>query len=80
MIKKAAKQLIKADKARFGVGFEANKKALGKDNLPSKSTRNKIAGYIGRMNVIERDIAVKEAKKKARETMASQELPQYEQY
>ncbi len=81
MIKKAAKQLIKADKVRFNsVGFEENKKALGKNNLPSKSTRNKIAGYIGRMNIIERDLAVKEAKKKARETMASQEMPQYEQY
>lgn len=80
MIKKAAKQLVKADKARFNVTFEDNKKALGKDNLPSKSTRNKIAGYIARLNRIERDLVVKEAKKKAREVTASQEMPQYEQY
>ena len=80
MIKKAAKQLVKAEKSRFNIAFEDNKKALGKDNLPSKSTRNKIAGYIARLNMIEKDLSLKEAKRKAREAAASQEMPQYEQY
>jgi ribosomal protein S17E len=80
MIKRATKQLLVADKARFGTVFEANKKALGRDNLPSKSTRNKIAGFMTRLNITERDMALKEAKRKEKQMVASEETPQYEQY
>jgi ribosomal protein S17E len=80
MIKRATKQLLAVDKARFNTDFEANKKALGKNNLPSKSTRNKIAGFITRLNKYERDAAAKEAKRKEKLMAASEEVPQYEQY
>lgn len=80
MIKKASKQLIKIDKERFNTSFEDNKKALGTDMLPSKSTRNKVAGFIGRLNRTEKEVAIKEAKRKSKEVLASQEMPQYEQY
>lgn len=80
MIKKASKQLIKIDKERFNTNFESNKKALGKDMLPSKSTRNKVAGFIGRLNRTEKEAAIKEAKRKNKEMLAKEELPQYEQF
>lgn len=80
MIKKASKQLIKIDKDRFNTSFEDNKKALGKEMLPSKSTRNKVAGFIGRLNRTEKELGIKEAKRKKNEVLASQEMPQYEQY
>lgn len=47
MIKKAAKQLIEGDH-KFNDKFENNKKILG-STMPSKSMRNKIAGYIARI-------------------------------
>jgi ribosomal protein S17E len=38
----------------FGADFEANKKALEELALiPSKHLRNRIAGYIAKMNVVE---------------------------
>lgn len=81
MIKRATKQLLAGDKARFGISFDDNKKALGRDNLPSKSTRNKIAGFITRLNRYEREAVAKEAKKKQKEMVAAaEETPQYEQY
>lgn len=80
MIKRATKQLLVAEKSRFGTEFESNKKALGNDNLPSKSTRNKIAGFLTRLNRTEKEAAAKEARKKERQMAASEEMPQYEQY
>jgi len=80
MIKRATKQLLSGDKERFSTDFEKNKKALGKNNFPSKSTRNKIAGFITRIRRYERDAAAKEAKRKQKELAASEEMPQYEKY
>jgi ribosomal protein S17E len=80
MIKRATKQLLVADKSRFGTEFESNKKALGSDNLPSKSTRNKIAGFLTRLNRTEKEAAAKEARRKEKQMAASEEMPQYEQY
>lgn len=47
MIKKTARQLLEGENV-FTADFEHNKKVLG-DSMPSKSTRNKIAGYISRL-------------------------------
>ncbi len=47
MIKKAARQLM-AKKLPFTIDFERNKRIL-KNTMPSKSIRNKIAGYIARL-------------------------------
>jgi len=47
IIKKTARQLIEK-KVPFTTDFDYNKKIL-KDTMPSKSIRNKIAGYIARL-------------------------------
>lgn len=47
MVKRAAKQLLEGENL-FNDTFEQNKKILG-NTMPSKSTRNKIAGYIARL-------------------------------
>jgi small subunit ribosomal protein S17e len=49
LIKRTSKQLIENSNESFGKTFEENKKALG-NILPSKKMRNKIAGYIARIN------------------------------
>ena len=46
LIKRTSKSLLKSD--IFSESFETNKKILG-DSMPSKSIRNKIAGYIARL-------------------------------
>jgi len=46
LIKRTARTLEKED--YFSEDFERNKKILG-STMPSKSVRNKIAGYIGRL-------------------------------
>lgn len=46
LIKRTARQLTK--EPMFGDTFDHNKKIL-RDSMPSKKTRNKIAGYIGRL-------------------------------
>lgn len=48
LIKRTSKQLVESSEDSFSKSFEDNKKALGR-TLPSKKTRNKIAGYITRM-------------------------------
>jgi len=49
MVKRAAKQLLEESTASlFSPDFGANKKVL-RNTMPSKSTRNKIAGYISRL-------------------------------
>jgi small subunit ribosomal protein S17e len=48
LIKKAAKQLIEKESS-FSPDFEENKRKLGKNTMPSKKLRNKIAGYISRL-------------------------------
>lgn len=63
MVKKAAKQLH-ASNVEFTSEFETNKKILG-NNMPSKSTRNKIAGYIARIDRMKKaELAKQEAQSK----------------
>lgn len=47
-IKKTAKQFAAANPAGFSEKFDNNKKIL-RDTMPSKSIRNKVAGYITRI-------------------------------
>ena len=47
MIKNAAREML-AKNNTFSASFENNKKLL-RDTMPSKSTRNKIAGHIARL-------------------------------
>ena len=64
MVKRAAEQLMHQN-AGFGPLFENNKKSL-KGLMPSKSTRNKIAGYIARLVKAENLKAAQEAAKTAK--------------
>lgn len=47
LVKRTAKKLIE-EKDLFSTDFEKDKKILGR-TMPSKSIRNKIAGYISRL-------------------------------
>lgn len=47
LIKRTSRELISEENA-LNEDFENNKRLLG-DSMPSKSVRNKIAGYIGRL-------------------------------
>lgn len=49
LIKRTARQLVESDAEAFSEDFEDNKKSLG-STLPSKRLRNKVAGYVGRIN------------------------------
>jgi len=49
LIKRTSRQLIENSNESFEKTFGENKKALG-SILPSKKMRNKIAGYITRIN------------------------------
>ena len=49
LIKRTSRQLVEDSSDLFGKTFEGNKKVLGR-SLPSKKVRNKIAGYIARIN------------------------------
>ena len=53
LIKRTAKSLIK-EPNKFSESFDNNKNYLGKD-MPSKSLRNKIAGYLARLKRQEKD-------------------------
>ena len=46
-VKRATHELMKQD-IDFSIDFEHNKKLLG-NTMPSKKVRNKIAGYIARL-------------------------------
>ena len=48
LVKRTARQLIAITPESFDVTFEKSKRALGR-TLPSKKVRNKIAGYIARI-------------------------------
>lgn len=60
LIKRTGRQLTK--EPMFGDTFEHNKKILA-NSMPSKKTRNRIAGYIARLRRIEKIKAVREAQK-----------------
>ena len=49
LVKRTSRQLVDSSNESFAKDFESNKKALG-SSLPSKKLRNKIAGYITRIN------------------------------
>lgn len=52
MVKKAAKQLLATTPSgTFTTAFEHDKRALA-NTMPSKSTRNKVAGYIARLVIM----------------------------
>jgi ribosomal protein S17E len=53
MVKRAAKQLLESEHS-FNQDFEHNKKILGQ-TMPSKPIRNKIAGYIARLEKAKRN-------------------------
>ena len=61
MVKRAAEQLMHQN-AGFASSFETNKKSL-RGLMPSKSTRNKIAGYIARLVKAENLKSAQEAAK-----------------
>ncbi len=48
LIKRTSRQLVGNDPDSFTKDFDHNKKAIG-STLPSKKTRNKIAGYLARI-------------------------------
>ncbi|MDP1695407.1 MAG: 30S ribosomal protein S17e [archaeon] len=76
LIKKAARQLLEGDH-KFNEHFERNKKVLV-EGMPSKSMRNKIAGYIGRLVRMKKaEIAAANNPKKVSKVV--EEIPQYEQ-
>ena len=54
MIKKGARQLMAVEGTSFNKDFEKNKRILGNSTMPSKSIRNKIAGYIARLKKVQK--------------------------
>jgi len=48
MVKRASRQLMNQTPELFTQEFRHNKKVLG-STMPSKSTRNKVAGYLARI-------------------------------
>lgn len=56
LIKRTAKNLLKEEN-NFDHTFENNKKKLG-STMPSKRLRNRIAGYVTRLKVTEKEKAV----------------------
>ena len=53
-VKRAARELIERFPERFGSDYESNKAAVnGVLNAPSKRLRNRIAGYVTRLKVVE---------------------------
>lgn len=69
LIKRTSKQLMH-QKDMFNEEFEHNKKILG-STMPSKKTRNKIAGFIAHSLKMQRLQAIAEEKRKAK---AAEEL------
>ncbi|NCO11706.1 30S ribosomal protein S17e [Candidatus Pacearchaeota archaeon CG_4_9_14_0_2_um_filter_39_13] len=51
LIKRTARQLLNEENL-FNTDFDYNKKLLA-DSMPSKKTRNKIAGYLARLKRFE---------------------------
>lgn len=69
MVKRTAKELMLQQGELFKVEFNHNKKVLGR-TMPSKKIRNKIAGYIARLE---------RAKTKVRKPKPAIVEPSYEQ-
>lgn len=49
LVKRTSRKLIEKSPESFSKEFDQNKKSLGR-TMPSKRIRNKIAGYITRLN------------------------------
>jgi ribosomal protein S17E len=60
LIKRTARSLVKVGK-NFEKGFNKNKEILG-SSMPSKRMRNRIAGYITRIKILEEKKKVKLSK------------------
>jgi len=75
LIKRAAKNLLSEN--LLTEDFEHNKKVLG-NSLPDKTTRNKVAGYIARLIVMQKEEKVK--REKPKEEDKEDDVPQYERY
>ncbi len=53
-VKRAARELVERFPERFGNDFESNKASVNEVlNAPSKRLRNRIAGYVTRLKVVE---------------------------
>ncbi len=80
LVKRTSKQLLKHEEIVFTNAFNDNKKILG-NTMPSKKIRNKIAGYIARLQRAKLD-AEKRAQRKARrdaeKQLLAQETPEYQ--
>lgn len=63
LVKRTSKQLLR-ENMPFNEAFNDNKKMLGKNNMPSKKMRNKIAGYISRLVKMQRIKTTAEASRK----------------
>ena len=57
MVKRASKKMLEEENV-FTTGFDNNKKVLG-SSMPSKKVRNKIAGYLVRLRVLQKKDKVK---------------------
>lgn len=62
MVKKAAKQLLNTTVEQFTTLFAHNKRILG-NTMPSKPIRNKIAGYMARLQRAKKADAARELQK-----------------
>jgi len=60
LIKRTARTLVKVGN-QFEKGFNKNKEILG-NSMPSKRMRNRIAGYISRIKILEEKKKVKLSK------------------
>lgn len=54
LVKRTAKQLLIKQPDVYTESFETDKRILGR-SMPSKSVRNKIAGYLARLQRMKRD-------------------------
>ena len=75
LVKRTAKQLLIKSDMKYDETFETNKKILG-STMPSKKIRNKIAGYMARLNRMKKDAANKPVVKRVPEGMS--ETPDYQ--
>ncbi len=64
LVKRTSKQLLR-ESMPFDETFNQNKKVLGKNTMPSKKMRNKIAGYIARLMKMQRIKAAQVVKRPA---------------
>lgn len=73
MIKRAAKQLMALKNANFSASFGENKKILS-NKMPSKSVRNKIAGYLSRLTLMKQTELKKQESIKAQPLQPEQDI------